>query len=150
MNTSEKGTSPKQRMDLFDGTSPSDVYEDWSRWQDVVFLARERLKLGCFDRPASSPSTVNPTFSDSSKFSVEEALSRIHRSPPEEEMAAIATFPGTQRPRHCSVCYAPLHRDPPPEEMYIFLHALRYTTSLGTFESDMPAWAAKGRKWNRG
>lgn len=51
---------------------------------------------------------------------------------------------------YCGECYLPLHPDPPPERLYIFLHALRYTTSLGVFETEMPAWAAEGWEWERG
>ncbi|KAF8504879.1 pseudouridine synthase [Russula emetica] len=48
---------------------------------------------------------------------------------------------------YCGECYLPLHPDPPPERLYIFLHALRYTTSLGVFETEMPEWAAEGWEW---
>ena len=34
-------------------------------------------------------------------------------------------------------------------EALYFSHALRYTTSLGMFEIDMPEWAAEGWKWQR-
>ncbi|KAF8266331.1 pseudouridine synthase [Lactarius quietus] len=50
---------------------------------------------------------------------------------------------------YCNECYLPLHPDPPPERLYIFLHALRYTTSLGVFETEMPEWATKGWEWER-
>ena len=50
---------------------------------------------------------------------------------------------------YCPECYLPLHPDPKPEKLYIFLHALRYTTSLGSFETEMPDWAAEGWMWNR-
>ncbi|KAI0343606.1 pseudouridine synthase [Trametopsis cervina] len=50
---------------------------------------------------------------------------------------------------YCPECYLPLHPDPKPEKLYIFLHALRYTTSLGCFETDMPVWAEKGWEWDR-
>jgi tRNA pseudouridine synthase 9 len=50
--------------------------------------------------------------------------------------------------RYCPECYLPLHPDPKPEKLYIFLHALRYTTSLGSFETEMPDWAAEGWTWN--
>ncbi|KAL1737903.1 hypothetical protein HDZ31DRAFT_78787, partial [Schizophyllum fasciatum] len=51
---------------------------------------------------------------------------------------------------YCAECYLPLHPDPKPEALYIFLHALRYTTSLGTFETEMPEWAAGDFVWDRG
>lgn len=50
---------------------------------------------------------------------------------------------------YCPDCYLPLHPDPKPEKLYIFLHALRYTTSLGSFETEMPVWAKEGWKWDR-
>ncbi|KAJ7072911.1 hypothetical protein C8F01DRAFT_1216338 [Mycena amicta] len=50
---------------------------------------------------------------------------------------------------YCPECYLPLHPDPKPEKLYIFLHALRYTTSLGTFETPMPEWAAEGWVWDQ-
>ncbi len=70
---------------------------------------------------------------------------------------------------YCPECYLPLHPDPKPEKLYIFLHAIRcvvdiwqnrehkcrgiilfsfrYTTSLGSFETEMPEWAAKDFQW---
>ena len=50
--------------------------------------------------------------------------------------------------QYCPECYLPLHPDPKPEKLYIFLHALRYTTNLGSFETEMPDWAAEGWMWN--
>lgn len=50
---------------------------------------------------------------------------------------------------YCPECFVPLHPDPKPESLYIFLHALKYTTSLGTFETGMPEWAAEGWEWER-
>lgn len=50
---------------------------------------------------------------------------------------------------YCPECYLPLHPDPKPEKLYIFLHAVRYTTSLGVFETKMPEWAAEGWEWER-
>jgi len=50
---------------------------------------------------------------------------------------------------YCPECYIPLHPDPKPERLYIFLHALRYTTSLGCFETEMPEWAAEGWEWDQ-
>ncbi|EMD41444.1 hypothetical protein CERSUDRAFT_110021 [Gelatoporia subvermispora B] len=50
---------------------------------------------------------------------------------------------------YCPECFLPLHPDPKPERLYIFLHALRYTTSLGCFESEMPEWAAEGWTWEK-
>jgi hypothetical protein len=48
---------------------------------------------------------------------------------------------------YCPECYLPLHPDPKPERLYIFLHALKYTTSLGSFETDMPEWTRESWEW---
>lgn len=50
---------------------------------------------------------------------------------------------------YCPECYLPLHPDPKPEKLFIFLHALRYTTGLGAFETEMPFWAAEDYRWDR-
>jgi tRNA pseudouridine32 synthase len=50
---------------------------------------------------------------------------------------------------YCPECFLPLHPDPKPENLYIFLHALKYTTSLGEFETEMPEWAAKDWEWDQ-
>ncbi|OBZ69918.1 Uncharacterized protein C18B11.02c [Grifola frondosa] len=61
---------------------------------------------------------------------------------------ATSAAPEDGSPLYCPECYLPLHRDPKPERLYIFLHALRYTTSLGCFETDMPEWASEGWEWD--
>ena len=55
----------------------------------------------------------------------------------------------TEQMLYCPECYLPLHPDPKPEKLYIFLHAIRYTTSLGSFETEMPDWAAPDFDWER-
>jgi hypothetical protein len=54
-----------------------------------------------------------------------------------------------ESPLYCPECYLPLHPDPKPEKLYIFLHALRYETTLGEFETPMPEWAQEGYEWDR-
>ncbi|KIY73835.1 pseudouridine synthase [Cylindrobasidium torrendii FP15055 ss-10] len=49
---------------------------------------------------------------------------------------------------YCPDCYLPLHPDPKPEKLYIFLHALRYTTSLGSYETEMPEWSHPEFTWD--
>jgi hypothetical protein len=66
-----------------------------------------------------------------------------------QAVAQIAVQEENDGALYCGECYLPLHPDPPPERLYIFLHALRYTTSLGVFETDMPEWAAEGWEWER-
>jgi len=57
--------------------------------------------------------------------------------------AQVAVMEENDGALYCSECYLPLHPDPLPERLYIFLHALRYTTSLGVFETEGPCGRAR-------
>ncbi|KAF5375500.1 hypothetical protein D9615_009184 [Tricholomella constricta] len=78
-------------------------------------------------------------------LSEEEALEKVSAMEPLVESTAVVQSENL----YCPECYLPLHPDPKPERLYIFLHALRYTTSLGSFETEMPEWAAEGWYWDR-
>ncbi|KAJ7099338.1 pseudouridine synthase [Mycena belliarum] len=67
----------------------------------------------------------------------------------EMEAQAESTTAALSEAAFCPECYLPLRPDPKPEKLYIFLHALRYTTSLGKFETPMPEWAQEGWEWDR-
>ena len=98
---------------------------------------------------SSNPATLEAGVSSpgTPQLPVEEALEKA--ADYTEPNVDIETFPGTDQPKYCPECYLPLYPDQKPEKLYIFLHALRYTTSLGRFETELPAWAAKGFKWDR-
>ena len=91
--------------------------------------------------PASVPSGDAPQLSDA------DALAAVKAYAAAGDDVAIARHAGKDQLQYCPECYLPLHPDPRPERLYIFLHALRYTTSLGSFETAMPAWAERGFKW---
>jgi tRNA pseudouridine synthase 9 len=115
--------------------------------------------------PQESPNT--PAVGDAEQkpplpqLSSREALERLNTmTKPLPPMSSSAGLPSLQCSEHdrvvtqegntyCPECYLPLHPDPKPERLYIFLHALRYTTSLGCFETEIPEWAAKGWVWDR-
>ncbi|KAH9935201.1 pseudouridine synthase [Epithele typhae] len=84
------------------------------------------------------------TEEDVMKLAAEDASAASQAPPPAPEL--IVDKNGMY---YCSECFVPLHEDSKPETLYIFLHALRYTTSLGTFETEMPEWAAEGWDWAR-
>jgi tRNA pseudouridine32 synthase len=98
------------------------------------------------DSPAEAP-----------QLSTEEALAKITRMSSADMATASDAEVATKQDQttqtesllYCRDCYLPLHPDPKPEKLYIFLHALRYTTSLGRFETDMPEWAKEGWIWDR-
>ncbi|KDQ56299.1 hypothetical protein JAAARDRAFT_690247 [Jaapia argillacea MUCL 33604] len=113
-----------------------DEDEDWSRWRDVVFRAKGRLTpTGITHRPLAPPHR---------RERGGPLKSKVHVPPPAPDADTPVNV------LYCPECYLPLHPDPKPEKLYIFLHALRYTTSLGTFETEMPEWAKEGWEWDRG
>ncbi|KAK0199944.1 tRNA-pseudouridine synthase [Desarmillaria ectypa] len=154
-----------------------DESEDWSRWRDVVFRAKEPLRphhwalkpppprnkkrkgktefvdetLNVFKSGASPATPITPRtpddttpVTDAPQLSVDEALERA------QGLAPVVQTPLVEAGQHyCPECYLPLHPDPKPEKLYIFLHALRYTTSLGGFETEMPEWSAPEWDWDR-
>ncbi|KAJ7601091.1 pseudouridine synthase [Mycena floridula] len=77
-----------------------------------------------------------------SQLSTAEALERAAAMEPQVDPLA-----GLTQHSYCPDCYLPLHPDPRPEKLYIFLHALRYTTSLGSFETEMPEWSRESWVW---
>ena len=146
-------------------TNPfQDEGEDWSRWRDVIFkakgvLAPKDIKIKTAPpqnrRRRGGPAVIED--SETSAVTTQAGLQLVN-----EEVVVGTSNPeaakGTDEPlppldengyQYCPECYLPLHPDPKPEKLYIFLHALRYTTSLGSFETEMPDWAAEGWEWNR-
>ncbi|KAF7362480.1 PseudoU-synth-2 domain-containing protein [Mycena venus] len=111
----------------------------------------DRVSLVSSSTPASQPASVHPgptppVSEDPStppqppqppQFTVVEAVQRASEMEAQAEANTISF--ATSR-------YTP---DPKPEKLYIFLHALRYTTSLGKFETPMPEWAEEGWEWDR-
>lgn len=78
-------------------------------------------------------------------LSTDEALAKAAEMAPVEDPTAIIE----EENLYCPECYLPLHRDPKPEKLYIFLHALKYTTTLGCFETAMPPWADERWTWDQ-
>lgn len=83
----------------------------------------------------------------------EDALARLkiveNPDEPEQTKGTVTLQQDTTQMHYCPECYLPIHPDPKPERLYIFLHALRYTTSLGSFETEMPMWATNDWIWDR-
>lgn len=80
-----------------------------------------------------------------SQITLEEAIEQVANAPPTTGMVCATE----SEQIYCPECYLPLHPDPKPEKLYIFLHALKYTTSLGAFSTEMPNWAAEGWVWDQ-
>ncbi|KAF9021528.1 pseudouridine synthase, partial [Hymenopellis radicata] len=157
-----------------------DEAEDWGRWRDVVFRAKEPLRpphwelkppppknkkrkgqsefssaipLSDTAEPVAQPpetpaeseaSTCVPLVEEAAQLSITEAVDRAREIAPQVPVPLVE---GGQH--YCPECYLPLHPDPKPEKLYIFLHALKYTTSLGAYETEMPEWSEPGWDWDR-
>jgi hypothetical protein len=93
----------------------------------------------------SSEEPIRPATPPPPQLTETEALTRIAQMQPASDPTAVID----SNALYCPECYVPLHPDPKPEKLYIFLHALRYSTSLGTFETEMPEWSAEGYEWDR-
>ncbi|KAK7052854.1 hypothetical protein VNI00_004173 [Paramarasmius palmivorus] len=123
------------------------------------------------EQPISEPTATSVAQSqDPTQLTIPEALERARHviasstdpngNPTEDATAVpvdesvkldqvVEESQGGEKQLYCPECYLPLHPDPKPESLYIFLHALRYTTSLGTFETEMPEWSTEGWEWDR-
>jgi len=94
--------------------------------------------------PRTGVPTLKPDDPSAPQISLEEALEKVSLAP----ATGIETTSASE-PIYCPECYLPLHPDPKPEKLYIFLHALKYTISLGEFSTEMPNWAAEGWEWDQ-
>jgi hypothetical protein len=125
-----------------------DENEDWSRWRDVVFRG-QKLTINSVNIKDHLP--AKPNGYDNSDNGMDLVATGFKPSPTREESVdpdpsswIAQTDTGTL---YCKECFLPLHPDPSPEDLYIYLHAFRYTTEcLGSFETNMPHWAEKGWK----
>ncbi|EAU91801.1 tRNA-pseudouridine synthase [Coprinopsis cinerea okayama7 len=116
---------------------------------------------GANDSPPSEPTT--PTTTENAEttappnppqYTEAEIVEKVKQADasPDGSANTTATIPaviGESDNLYCPECYLPLHPDPKPEKLYIFLHARKYTTSLGSFETEMPEWAAPGWTWDQ-
>lgn len=115
---------------------------------------------GKLDMQSATPDSVTPSDLEGSslycqpedqlnesslQLVTEDALNKIASMEPVSDPAAAIQSDNL----YCPECYLPLHPDPQPEKLYIFLHALKYTTSLGAFSTEMPEWAAEGWVWDQ-
>lgn len=129
-----------------------DEDEDWGRWRDNIFKGKRPLVPSMNVDSWSSKPFVNAAAMAMRRTSVVEgtALEEQHDTwgPTQQE----EDNSDTNSPLYCRDCYLPLHPDPSPGKLFIFLHALRYTTSLGSFETEMPWWAQTtwhGEGWEK-
>lgn len=123
------------------GTETEPETESPAPVEEVAPLTEEEA-LAILDPASESQRTENPLLRVAP---LPDAPTEIGRA--KQAAAQIVVREENDGALYCGECYLPLHPDPLPERLYIFLHALRYTTSLGVFETEMPEWAAEGWEW---
>ena len=115
------------------------------------FVAQQRAKEkqkreGTFSKDSEAPPRPKTPPPISSKYLSSEGQMLAQQSQEQlssstvqnEEDSEEVPFP------YCEECFIPLYPDPRPSQLYIYLHALRYTTSKWSFATEMPFWAVKG------
>jgi len=130
--TSPKVADPECRDNVFKGKQPLVAplpLGAWSNKPSVNAAAIEARKASPREASTNTEATKVPTTRAS------------------EEEDTVEVIKGEL---YCKECYLPLHPDPPAGKLFIFLHALRYTTSHGSFETEMPWWSERnweGQGW---
>src|SRR5262245_21161971 len=127
----------------------TDDYQDYTAYQSLISRAKTLIPQPKPLHRLSPKESPVSTIADCSlrQLTLEEALEHLSSalSSPfvycDLEQAEEARIP-------CSKCFLPLPPDPKPGDLSIFLHALRYTTSLGSFETEMPEWTKEGCVWD--
>lgn len=113
--------------------------EDWSRWRDNVFLGKKPLVPSVAVGSSSNKPASTVTNGEACGHEGTQVLDNKDAQTEDDPVEPVGETPDGKL--YCTECYLPLHPDPPPGKLYIFLHALRYTTSHGAFETEMPWWA---------
>ncbi|WVQ80560.1 hypothetical protein IAT38_002665 [Cryptococcus sp. DSM 104549] len=112
-----------------------DEAEEWIKWNEVIFATKQAAD----DLEEKKPQVV-PRLKGQQK-----AL--VLPDPLPDDTVSPLTPPIYLPPGFCKDCYAPVPDDPDPETLFIYLHALRYTTEeLGVWETPWPRWA--GKDWD--
>lgn len=124
-----------------------DEAENWIKWKEVLWSAakaREQLdEDGAFEAAAKPRRNEIPHSRINNRVKREKVKDRKIIEGIESPLTPPAFLP----PGFCTQCYVPVPDDPDPETLFIYLHALRYTTErLGTWETPLPRWA--GENWD--
>ncbi|WVF69302.1 hypothetical protein IAT40_004078 [Kwoniella sp. CBS 6097] len=134
-----------------------DAAEDWIKWKEVVFTAKQAQDALEADAASDAPDESGSSTTAHPRL---KGRSQLHTGPPPlplpDSTPSPLKPPAYLPPGFCTECFVPLPPDPDPETLFIYLHALRYTTEeLGTWETPLPRWAAENwdgdwRGWQEG
>src|ERR1700722_862566 len=115
----------------------------WQRFRGVIFDTKSLLPQNPIQiRQRSRGMTWSRPSYPANQLTIDQALAVLEDPP-----LHIHNIPRHPNHTYCHECLLPIHPDPDPESLCVFLHALRYTMSLGSFETAMPQWAENGFVW---
>lgn len=145
--------SRKTGSSVFWLDDPDDEYTADGRWKEVVFTAKqaqdgleatnggggEYIPQGAAYK--TNKATPKPGLATSIPRLGRAATMEATAPLPEEFTSSLAR-PAHLPPGFCDECFVPVPDDPDPEKLFIYLHALRYTTPrLGSWSTPLPRWA---------
>ncbi|ODN81736.1 hypothetical protein L202_02127 [Cryptococcus amylolentus CBS 6039] len=114
-----------------------DAAEDWIKWSEVIFNTKQAQD----DLEAEKPKDTKPQ--KIPRLQGRQEALKLPDPLPDDTPSPLKP-PLYLPPGFCPQCFVPVPDDPDPETLFIYLHALRYTTDkLGAFETPMPRWASK-------
>ncbi len=123
-----------------------EVYTDpLRRWKEVVFKVKEAQTVleENDDEATVLAASRKIRHQIPHPKTVQSREKAILPEPLPEETVSPLEKPDHLPEGFCPECFVPVPDDPDPEKLFIFLHALRYTTeALGTWETPLPRWAS--------
>ena len=126
-----------------------DSDDGWSRWRDMKGM--EIARAAAASGPTGVRSLVElDTVPDLSVPSLAPSTAPASTTPYVAPIGMPVDIKSVQEDpsAFCSKCYVPLVKDPRPEQLFIWLHALRYTTTEWDWKSEIPYWARES--WEMG
>ncbi|KAK4685511.1 brefeldin A-inhibited guanine nucleotide-exchange protein, partial [Tremellales sp. Uapishka_1] len=117
-----------------------DEQEDWVKWKEVVF----KVKAAQDDLE----SATTPSVQRKHPKNIFQSQKAVLPDPlPEDTISPLERPEYLPTEGFCEECFVPLPDDPDAETLFIYLHAMRYTTEkLGMWETPLPRWA--GENWD--
>ena len=122
-----------------------DSDDGWSRWRDMKGVEIARAAAASGPEPTKLRSLRGtPAPSPPRSPAPDSPAPRLTPAGMPIDIKSVAEDPSA----FCSTCYVPLVKDPRPEQLFIWLHALRYTTTEWDWKSEVPYWARES--WEMG
>jgi hypothetical protein len=122
-----------------------------NRWKEVIFTTQQAQASLSAETSTSTANTVPTKSTDRSSpsFGAEQRIptlpslhtKQVYPDKVDQDHISHLRRPDFLPPGFCEQCFVPVPDDPSPENLFIYLHALSYTTErLGKWSTPMPRW----------